>query len=64
MRLANIGGTTLLQACRMLNYASAAARPQRQQVAGQVRAFDLLELDGIDLRREPIEVRKATPASI
>jgi bifunctional non-homologous end joining protein LigD len=24
-------------------------------------AFDLLELDGEDLRREPIEVRKATP---
>ena len=27
-------------------------------------AFDLLELDGHDLRREPIEVRKATLASI
>ena len=27
-------------------------------------AFDLLELDGEDLRREPIEVRKATLASI
>ena len=27
-------------------------------------AFDLLELDGTDMRREPIEVRKATPASI
>ena len=27
-------------------------------------AFDLLELDGTDLRREPIEVRKATLASI
>jgi bifunctional non-homologous end joining protein LigD len=27
-------------------------------------AFDLLELDGADLRREPIEVRKATLASI
>jgi ATP-dependent DNA ligase len=26
--------------------------------------FDLLELDGADLRREPIEVRKATLASI
>jgi bifunctional non-homologous end joining protein LigD len=26
-------------------------------------AFDLLELDGRDLRREPIEVRKATLAS-
>jgi len=27
-------------------------------------AFDLLELDGTDMRREPIEVRKATLASI
>jgi bifunctional non-homologous end joining protein LigD len=27
-------------------------------------AFDLLELDGADLRREPLEVRKATLASI
>ena len=27
-------------------------------------AFDLIELDGADLRREPIEVRKATLASL
>ena len=27
-------------------------------------AFDLLELDGQDLRREPIETRKATLASL
>ena len=27
-------------------------------------AFDLLELDGADMRREPIEVRKANLASI
>jgi hypothetical protein len=27
-------------------------------------AFDLLELDGTDLRREPLEVRKATLSSI
>jgi hypothetical protein len=27
-------------------------------------AFDLLELNGADLRREPIGVRKATPANI
>jgi ATP-dependent DNA ligase len=27
-------------------------------------AFDLLELDGTDLRREPLEVRKTTLASI
>jgi bifunctional non-homologous end joining protein LigD len=29
-----------------------------------VWAFDLLELDGQDMRREPIEVRKATLASV
>src|SRR4051794_11985602 len=27
-------------------------------------AFDLIELDGEDLRREPLEVRKATIASV
>jgi len=27
-------------------------------------AFDLLELDGVDLRRDPIETRKATLASV
>jgi ATP-dependent DNA ligase len=27
-------------------------------------AFDLLELDGVDLRREPLETRKATLASV
>jgi ATP-dependent DNA ligase len=27
-------------------------------------AFDLLELDGQDLRREPLETRKATLASL
>jgi ATP-dependent DNA ligase len=27
-------------------------------------AFDLLELDGSDIRRQPVEVRKATLASI
>ena len=27
-------------------------------------AFDLLELDGQDLRREPLQVRKATLASV
>jgi bifunctional non-homologous end joining protein LigD len=27
-------------------------------------AFDLIELDGADLRREPLEVRKATLASL
>ena len=27
-------------------------------------AFDLIELDGADLRREPLEVRKATLVSV
>ena len=27
-------------------------------------AFDLIELNGHDLRREPLETRKATPASL
>ena len=36
--------------------------PERAQAF--LYAFDLLELDGTDLRREPIEVRKATLASI
>ena len=39
---------------------------RRRQEEGRafLYAFDLLELDGTDLRREPIEVRKATLASI
>jgi bifunctional non-homologous end joining protein LigD len=37
-----------------------------RQVKGEARlyAFDLLELDGRDLRREPIELRKATLAKL
>ena len=35
-------------------------RYRRQDDAVTLCAFDLLELDGIDLRREPIEVRKRT----
>ena len=41
-----------------------------QQVEGEqearafVFAFDLLEMDGLDMRREPIETRKATLASL
>ena len=48
----------------------ARARPVRRPAPPPQRgdaflyAFDLLELDGTDLRREPIEVRKATLASI
>ena len=35
-------------------------RRRRNEVEVFLYAFDLLELDGTDLRREPIEVRKAT----
>jgi bifunctional non-homologous end joining protein LigD len=35
-------------------------RYRRHDHAVMLCAFDLLELDGVDLRREPIEVRKAT----
>ena len=49
---------------------SAGWLPSRSCATGGTRrraflyAFDLLELDGADMRREPIEVRKATLASI
>ena len=39
-------------------------RRRRNEAAAFLYAFDLLELNGTDLRREPIEVRKATLASI
>src|SRR5262245_53617682 len=39
-------------------------RYRRQDGAVFLFAFDLLELDGRDLRREPLEVRKATLASL
>ena len=39
-------------------------RHRRNEAQAFLYAFDLLELDGTDLRREPIEVRKATLASI
>ena len=39
-------------------------RRRRNEANAFLYAFDLLELDGTDLRREPIEVRKATLASI
>jgi hypothetical protein len=35
-------------------------RRRRNEVDAFLYAFDLLELDGTDLRRDPIEVRKAT----
>jgi ATP-dependent DNA ligase len=37
---------------------------RRNEPEAFLYAFDLLELDGTDLRREPIEVSKATLASI
>jgi bifunctional non-homologous end joining protein LigD len=39
-------------------------RLRRNEPQAFLYAFDLLELDGADLRRDPIEVRKATLASI
>jgi ATP-dependent DNA ligase len=39
-------------------------RQRQEEHLAFLYAFDLLELDGADLRREPIEVRKATLASI
>src|SRR3954462_6343704 len=39
-------------------------RRRRNEADAFLYAFDLLELDGTDMRREPIEVRKATLASI
>ena len=40
------------------------SRHRRNEPQAFLYAFDLLELNGKDLRREPIEVRKATLASI
>src|SRR4051794_19422248 len=39
-------------------------RRRRNEPEAFLYGFDLLEVDGTDLRREPIEVRKATLASI
>src|SRR3954462_4436434 len=39
-------------------------RRRRNEAVAFLYAFDLLELDGTDLRREPIETRKATLASV
>ena len=38
-------------------------RRRRNEAVAFLFAFDLLELDGADLRREPLEVRKATLAN-
>jgi hypothetical protein len=39
-------------------------RRRQNEAQAFLYAFDLLELDGTDLRREPIETRKATLASV
>ena len=39
-------------------------RQRRNETVAFMFAFDLLELDGVDMRREPIETRKASLASI
>jgi bifunctional non-homologous end joining protein LigD len=39
-------------------------RERRNEASAFLYAFDLLELDGLDMRREPIETRKATLASL
>ena len=39
-------------------------RRRRNEPEAFLYAFDLLELDGLDMRRELIETRKATLASI
>ena len=39
-------------------------RHRRNEPKAFLYAFDLLELNGTDLRREPIEVRRATLASL
>ena len=36
-------------------------RRRRNEAGAFLYAFDLLELDGTDLRREPLEVGKADP---
>ena len=41
-----------------------ALRRRQNEAQAFLYAFDLLELNGTDLRREPLEVRKATLASI
>ena len=43
---------------------SSAISRSRNEPKAFLYAFDILELNGTDLRREPIDVRKATLASI
>jgi bifunctional non-homologous end joining protein LigD len=41
-----------------------ALRRRRNEAQAFLYAFDLLEMEGLDMRREPIETRKATLASL
>ena len=41
-----------------------ALRQRRNEAQAFLYAFDLLEMEGLDMRREPIETRKATLASL
>ena len=47
-----------------LEHAQRSCSRRRNEADAFLYAFDLLELDGTELRREPIETRKATLASI
>jgi ATP-dependent DNA ligase len=50
--------------CDERGVAFSTLRQRGNEATAFLFAFDLLELDGADLRREPIEVRKATLGSI
>ena len=59
-------GLPTQSACRTLRLPQLGRSPVscRPGVAVFLYAFDLIELGGEDLRREPLEVRKATLASV
>jgi bifunctional non-homologous end joining protein LigD len=62
-----LGQTAIAASCRAISARGGhPAYHPRGVTTGQpaIRWYDLLELNGADLRREPIEVRKATLASI
>jgi ATP-dependent DNA ligase len=54
----------LSPATTMDSRCSSACAASTMLVLSSLFAFDLLVLDGVDLRREPIETRKATLASL
>jgi len=58
------GGATGLPAMRTSLRCSSSLRRKPSGKHVFLYAFDLLELDGEDLRREPLETRKATLASL